>query len=284
MTTTTPHCDYSLMTKWEWFRRAQWGVPEYASLNPLFTQLIKEKAAKSGLYCGITLGRSGLNLCKHLRNSMTMLISLPTAEGAQHGREIARANQLSCSFVSGAHSELSTQIPHPVDVIFSPNWLFEPDWQILKTHFQAALAGLNAGGCLAFPAPKKHHNWQKMLSVYDRWDDEMVMWHYRDGAKFCVCLRSKFFRAENYADIKYSYISIEENQPVIASTIKRIPAYWSWEIVQDLAKQSGFGEITTHDFPPEASDGDFSTLAVLHKKGHASDHQHHEKLYAYADF
>ena len=190
MSETIPHMDYEMLARYEWFRRGSWGQSEQAWLIPIFHALVREHGCASCLFACGALGRVALEFAKQSPGT-ALSAYLPSAYGAERMRELAKAQGVTCSFLSGSRAEIAGNLPHPVDCVFSPNWMSEPDWNVLKTYFESAFAALNPGGILAFPAPRPGGTWQRMLSLYDSWDDEELLWNFRDGAKECLCLRSK---------------------------------------------------------------------------------------------
>ena len=281
MSESVPHLDYDMVARYEWFRRAVWGQSEQAWLNPLFISLVRENACASCLFAGGALGRTALAFAK-LNPGIALSVFLPSSYGAERAREIAKANNLACSLLSGDRSELAGDIPHPADCVFSPNWMTEPEWNILKTHFESAYAALNPGGIIAFPAPRPGRDWRQMLSIYDRWDDDTVLWHFRDGAKECLCLRGKEARAENYADVKYRFIGLNRDTSVVETTVKRLPAYWSWDIARELAEGSGFIDCSAYGAEGETEEA--SVLFVARKPGKKKSAAASGEMRAYADF
>ncbi|MDR0866925.1 MAG: class I SAM-dependent methyltransferase [Planctomycetota bacterium] len=270
-----------IVARWEWFRRPVWGRAEYALLNPLFRQLLAGRA--SCLYSGGALGRSALDLAQNV--NCATLAHLPSAYGVERGRELAKSRNLQCGFIAGERAAIAANLPHPVDCIVSPNWMLEPDWQTLKANFSAAFQALNPGGVLAFPSPQRDRNWQPLLKMFDGWDEDAVVWHCRDGAQACVCLRSKAARENDFADVKYRYLATKGDAAQIDVVVRRLPAYWAWSNVVELAKQAGFQEIDSRDFPAGAAESDFSALAIIRKPGGAAPSANNDgRLFAYADF
>lgn len=285
MSETVPHLDYDIVARYEWFRRSAWGPDDRAWLNPMFVALAREHGFNSCLFAGGALGRTALAFAKQCPG-MTVSAFLPSSYGAERARELAKANNLACAVLAGDRAEIAGDIPHPVDCVYSPNWMSEPEWGVLKNHFESAFAALNPGGILAFPAPRPGGNWNRMLEVYDNWDTDVLLWHFRDGARESLCIRGKAGRADNYADVKYSFIAINQDSSLVETTVKRLPAYWSWDIAAGLANDAGFVDCSAYvdDSGNIVEDG-VSVLLVAHKPGgKKSPPPGGARMSAYADF
>jgi len=285
MAENIPHLNYDMVARYEWFRRSVWGPDEQAWLIPMFAALTREHGFSSCLFAGGALGRTALAFAKQCPG-LALAAYLPSSYGVERARELAKANNLNCSFLSGDRAEIAGDIPHPVDCVFSPNWMSEPEWGVLKSQFESAFAALNPGGVMAFPSPQPNGSWMRMLEMYDNWSDDHLLWHFRDGAKECLCLRSKAGRADNYADIKYSFIAINHETTAVETTVKRLPAYWNWDIVCGLAADAGFIDCAAYEVNGQMVADGVSVLFVAHKPGAkktvsaAPD----ARMSAYADF
>ena len=132
-----PHMDYEMLARYEWFRRSFWGQSEQAWLIPIFHALVREHGCASCLFACGALGRVALAFAKQSPGT-ALFAYLPSAYGAERMRELAKAEGVSCSFLFGNRAEIAGNLPHPVDCVFSPNWMSEPDWNVLKTHFENA--------------------------------------------------------------------------------------------------------------------------------------------------
>ena len=279
-----PHMDYEMLARYEWFRRSFWGQSEQAWLIPIFHALVREHGCASCLFACGALGRVALAFAKQSPGT-ALFAYLPSAYGAERMRELAKAEGVSCSFLFGNRAEIAGNLPHPVDCVFSPNWMSEPDWNVLKTYFESAFAALNPGGILAFPAPRPGGTGQRLLYKYDSWDDDALVWNYRDGAKECLCLRSKVKRADNYADIKYTFIAVNRDDSSVETTAKRLPAYWSWDIAKGLASDAGFCECEACGLDQDGSGDGMSVVMVARKPGaKKAPSDGNGQLSAYADF
>jgi hypothetical protein len=273
--------DQEMIARYEWAKRAAWvPTPRNAPLNVIFQQLLKEHAATTCLYSGGIFGRGAVALAARCPE-LGFIIHLPSQFGVMHGREITGGSSAAV-FTSGAKENLASLLPYAVSAIVSPDWMLEPDFAVLKAHFCGAFQALLPGGWLAFPAPRRDGDWQNLLAGYDQWEDETVLWQCRDGGRTTICIRQKLDRAIDYADLKYLYLTSQSDGCQLETTTRRLPAYWRWSNVEELAQNAGFAAPETRDLPAALGN---STLVILRKVGNANvPAAPHAQERPYADF
>lgn len=272
--------DYDLLARWEWFRRGEWGIdPESRKLCRAFAALCAEVGAGACLEgeCGFAVNSlilKGLGLPVVGCDSSEYLIA--------RARENAKANNAAIPFFVSSLEKLAGATPHLFDAVFCPSLMLEPDWQILRDRFAGVFQALRPGGFLAFTGPAQGGDWSGLLAEYDRAPAEEALWSFREGGVSCTKLMIRGARAENFADERIAHIIEEGGRLRVETTVRRLPAYWNWKIICDLARQSGYCHVETRRFPGE--DGAV-TLNVAWKTGslHEAVDPHQPAQEPYAD-
>lgn len=264
-----PVTDFEVLARWEWFRRADWGADfSRSSVCKGFYQLVNETGADVCLDgdCGFAdnalylhdLGLANVVCC----DESEFILERAKERLSASGKSIP-------SFLSSMET-LAGNAPHPFAAVFCPTLMLEPQWQTLHDKFCGIFSTLRPGGFLAFTGPAQGRDWMSLLDDYSRSASEEAVWSYRDGDISCTKVIVRGEAAENFADERIMHVINEAGTCRIESTTRRLPAYWSWNIMADLVRQSGFCHLEQRTF--NFSENEPATrLIVAWKEGALKD-------------
>lgn len=263
MSSAAPRTDLELLARWEWFRRAGWGEDGAArSLCGSFAELARESGASVCLEADCGFAADAMQL---KRMGLGMVCCDESAYIIDRARENVQARGEALPFFVSSLQKLPENAPHQFDAVYCPSLMLEPEWQVLREKFAGIFKVLKPGGFLAFTGPTEGGNWARLLEEYRKAPREEALWSFREGGVGCTKVVVREGCAENFADERLLHVIDDNGNLRVESTVRRLPAYWSWEIILDLARQSGYCHVQTRRFTAEG--GKQTALNVAWKDG-----------------
>jgi len=268
-----PVTDFEKIARWEWFRRADWGEDSSrGGLCKAFSQLVEETSAKVCLEADCGFAANSLLL--HKLGVRNILCCDESEFITGRARENIDSHGLNLPVFTSAAENISENAAHKFDAVFCPSLMLEPQWENLLAKFKGVCKALNAGGFLAFTGPAQGRDWHSLLEDYRRHPQEQAVWTYREGDIACTKVIVRGAEADNFADERILHVITEAGVARIEATSRRLPAYWSWNIVSDLARQAGFCHVEQRSFSREGEGA--VRLIVAWKEGSLSDTAYNE--------
>lgn len=275
-----PQTDREMLLRWEWFRRADW-LTQSSLLTPTlkaFTEIVTEAEVSACVEINCGLGVNTVCLREHE-------VNIIGCDESAFAIDCARSLSSSSNpaFFNSAITDIKNNAPHEFDAALALDLLTEPDWQKLRDKFSGINNALRPGGFVVFNGPSTETPYfMAAVNAHKELPNEESIWTFKDGALSCSKLVLREDAAENYADEKIVFSIIEDNTPRLESTTCRIPGYWSWQLISDLTRQSGFSHHECRSFKIE---GEEVLLNIAYKDGSIhSSHDHSESESAYYDF
>ncbi|MDR1533769.1 MAG: class I SAM-dependent methyltransferase [Planctomycetota bacterium] len=268
-----PATDWDLVHRWEWFRRASWRRGFRAAIHGqgggparAFTDLSRSLDAKALLDASCGLGRRAILLAE---KGVDILGSDISGTAIGRARELARDENAPVTFFRSAWNDLPKNMPHHFDGILVTGLNLEPSWDNLGTALVGVFHALHPGGFLMFigateneePAAVK----EKVEKEWASQPPERVEWFFREGAASCTLVKLRT-RAADYIDDRLLYVSEENGESRLESTVIRRPAYWTWEHWSNLARMAGFCHLETRAYPGYGLDGGALNINVAWKE------------------
>lgn len=254
--------DWDLVHRWEWFRRESWrqgfrtavhgqgGGPARA-----FAELARMVDAKVLLDASCGLGRRAVYLAE---KGVNILGSDTSGMAVTHARELARDENAPVTFFRSAWDELPKNMPHHFDGILVTGLNLEPSWDKLGADLVGFFHALHPGGFLMFvgagegeppgaPGARVEKDWNSQ-------PPERVEWFFREGRVTCALIKLRT-KEPDYIDDRLMYVSEENGETRLESTVIRRPAYWTWKHWRDASRMAGFCHLETRTYPGFGLDG-----------------------------
>ncbi len=271
---------------WEWFshsiRSDNFLTPDITSLAASISSVLKDAAVSNCL--NYLSGFGALN--RVLTNLGHSVIGYDPAANAVNGARIlsGAAGNSHLIFLQGENGKrLKDILPHQVSAVCSSELLYEPDWHELKENFYQLSEIILPGGILIFLGAAENSPFAySEIEYYDQRAAESIEWSFRDGKNGCTKLFLKTATATDYRDYKYLYIINNGAESSLESVEHRIPGYWNYQNIRELAFETGFThfEARTFNFEDTAL-----TLNIAYKDGSLpATNRYYTEEQPYSDF
>ncbi len=255
--------DWDLIHRWEWFRREKWRQGFRAHISGAgggparaFGDLANSIDAKVVLDASCGLGRRAILLAE---KGLNVLGSDVSGTAITHARELARDENSPVTFFRSAWNDLPKNMPHHFDGILVTGLNLEPSWDHLGIALVGLYHALQPGGFLMFvgatenepptsgPAERVEREWKIKPA-------ESVEWFNREGRVTCALVNLRY-KAADYIDERFLYVSEENGESRLESTTLRRPAYWTWTHWKDVTRMAGFQSLETRQYKDFGIDG-----------------------------
>ncbi|MCC8181187.1 MAG: class I SAM-dependent methyltransferase [Planctomycetes bacterium] len=264
--------DWDLVHRWEWFRRASWRQGFRTAIHGAgggparaFAELARTTDSQVLLDASCGLGRRAIYLSE---KGLNILGSDISGVAVNYARELAKAENASVTFFRSAWNELPKNMPHHFDGILVTGLGLEPSWDHLGVAMVGLYHALNNDGFLMFVgAPENEAEQDPKDRVEKAWSaepQEKAEWFVRDDNISCTQVKLRY-KAADYIDERYLYVSEENGVPRLESTTIRRPADWTWRHWRDLTRMAGFSSLETREFPGFGIDGGMLQMNVAWK-------------------
>ncbi|MDR2392360.1 MAG: class I SAM-dependent methyltransferase [Planctomycetota bacterium] len=272
-----PSTDWDLVHRWEWFRRTSWRQGFRAAMHGrgggparAFTELSQAIDAKTLLDASCGLGRRAILL---FEKGVNILGSDISGTAVTRARELARDEGSPVTFFRSSWNDLPKNMPHHFDGILVTGLNLEPSWDNLGTSLVGIFHALCPGGFLMFVGASQDDPQGAVGERIEReWNSqapEQVEWFFREGGVNCTLIKLRT-RANDYIDDHLLYVSEENGEARLESTVIRRPAYWTWSHWSDLVRMAGFCHLETRKYANYGLDGSDLRINVAWKEKNVS--------------
>ncbi|MDR1519707.1 MAG: class I SAM-dependent methyltransferase [Planctomycetota bacterium] len=276
-----PATDWDLVHRWEWFRRDAWRQGFRAAVHGqgggparAFAELSHSLDAKTLLDASCGLGRRAILLAE---KGVNILGSDISGTAVNRARELARDEGAPVTFFRSAWNDLPKNMPHHFDGILVTGLNLEPSWDNLGTSLVGLFHALQPGGFLMFVGATENEPrdapGERLEREWASQPPERVEWFFRDGKVSCSLVKLRT-RAVDFIDDRLLYVSEENGDTGLESTVIRRPAYWTWSHWSDLIRMAGFCHLETRKYGGFGVDGGDLHINVAWKEKSGCGQRH----------